>query len=1516
VRRALQVIAILCTLVVGAASLALIVSQTAWFKDWLRGFIVQQADEYVNGRLTIGRLGGNLFFGVELEDIDVTMQGEPVVSIKDVGIDYNVLDFLGGGVVLDSIRLNKPVIHLRKEGETWNLGQLLKKQRKEAEREGPAKPIAIGEIGVTDGAFIVDGAVGTTGVAAPSRIDRLNAKIGFEYDPVNYTIRIGHLSFLSPDRSFRLTDLSGTISTKNDGLFFDHVAVRTSESSVAIDGAVQSYLRTPSLDLRVTSDKLALPEIARLVPALRGYALQPAFEVTAKGPLNALRLEFNTRSSAGQVVGNVVTDLTVPDQRIDGVLDLRHFDLAPLLRSPRPQHSDITGRAVVDVRLTGRTQPNPLAAVDGRWQLVAPRVVAFGYEARDVDARGRLDRGVLHVDGKAAAYGGRATVNGTIVPSTPLRLDLAGEAAHVDLRNLPPMLRIPKVASDLSVAYRLTGTTDHLSADATFHPSLFAGASIAEGGTAGVTIDGKSLGYRADASVRSLDLQRIGRAFGIDALSTERYASAVNGTFSVTGTGTTIAEMTLDARGTLVESRLFGGTVPRMAFATHLAGQALSVKAQGDFAGLNPAVLADRADLAGNLAGSIDVDTTLPNLAAAFDVSAVRVSGSVSLTDSRLRDLVITRANADGQYADGVADIKTLSVRGPAIELEASGRADIRQEGQSDLQYKASVTDLATVGRMVDTDVSGSIAAEGHLTGNAVSLETTGRASVSNLKYGGTSVLAAQTNYDVSVPELQPARAQVTADTTANLLEVAGRPITEATAHTTWKEQTLGFDAKILDQEKRTLVARGDVVLHPDHQEVHLEDFAARAEGVEWRSEPGNAAAIQYGNDRIGIQRLRLVNGTQRLAVDGDFGRPGDSLRIQADAVDVASLNTLALGTQKVGGTLNLTATVTGTREAPRADAEFSIANGSFREFVYQSLEGKVQYGADGARLETKLTQSPGAWIAAKGFIPPSAFRAPTAEERAAIEHDVHEVAPPDEQLDVAVTSSPLSLALVEGLVPQISKVSGTLQADVRVGGTPRDPHLNGAVDIKNGAFTVADLTKDGYTGLDTRIVFEPERVRLQEFRLLDEHQHTLSVSGELAVHQREVGGVQIAVKSDQFEIVDNELADVKLNTELRITGELRRPRVEGTLGAHTATINVDKVLALATSDAYAVEPTKLEAETPGAVPPVPNATPASAATQPPAPDAPPHPRAAESAPTGDAAVRAAGGTGAGATQAEARTAPAASPSVFDALTLDVRVTMPNNVVVKGTDLNPSGASPIGLGDINVTIGGDVRATKKPGEEVRLLGTVNTVRGTYDFQGRRFDIQRDGKIQFVGQPEINPRLDIVAERLISGVQTQVHVRGTARRPQLTLSSRPPLDEADILSLIIFGQPANALGEGEQVSLAQRAGALASGFVASSLAKSIGNALELDVFEIQTTPDEGVSGSGGSVTLGEQVGERLFFKFRQGFGSQTVSQFILEYQLSDFLRLQTSIAEGGGTTQRSPMQRVEQGGIDLIFYYSY
>jgi translocation and assembly module TamB len=169
--------------------------------------------------------------------------------------------------------------------------------------------------------------------------------------------------------------------------------------------------------------------------------------------------------------------------------------------------------------------------------------------------------------------------------------------------------------------------------------------------------------------------------------------------------------------------------------------------------------------------------------------------------------------------------------------------------------------------------------------------------------------------------------------------------------------------------------------------------------------------------------------------------------------------------------------------------------------------------------------------------------------------------------------------------------------------------------------------------------------------------------------------------------------------------------------------------------------------------------------------------------------------------------------------------------------------------------------------------------------------------------------------VIRGVEARVHIGGSARSPELDLSSSPPLEEAEVLSLIAFNQPINELGEGERVSLAERAAAVAGGFVAAPLARSIANALNVDVFEIQATSEGGAIGP--RVTIGQQISDRLFVRFSQEFGPQEISELTLEYLLGEFLRIQATGSQGDtARANRSLTRRVERAGIDLIFFFSY
>jgi len=281
--------------------------------------------------------------------------------------------------------------------------------------------------------------------------------------------------------------------------------------------------------------------------------------------------------------------------------------------------------------------------------------------------------------------------------------------------------------------------------------------------------------------------------------------------------------------------------------------------------------------------------------------------------------------------------------------------------------------------------------------------------------------------------------------------------------------------------------------------------------------------------------------------------------------------------------------------------------------------------------------------------------------------------------------------------------------------------------------------------------------------------------------------------------------------------------------------------------------------------------------------------------------------------------AAAAQPSgtIADAVALDVQVTMPDDLVLRGTDLRPGGPTGTKLGNVNVTLGGDIRVRKDPGAPLTLVGVVNTVRGFYEFQSRRFNVERDGTIRFVGLPTMNPLLDVGATRKIpnTGVTARVHITGTAKAPQLQLTSDPPLEESDILALIVFNRPVNELGTGERSSLAATAGGIATGFIAAPLGQSIGKALDLDLFEITTTKESGELAAG--VTLGQQLNERTFIRMRQEFGVRSTTEFQLEYEIARFLRAQASAApETSGDANRLNQRRVERAGIDLIFFFSY
>ena len=449
VRRALQIVAFVATLMVGVIAISLIVSQTPWFRDWLRRYIVREANQYLNGELAIGGLAGNLFFGVDLTDVSLNVSGQHVISIKTLQVDYSVFNLTSRGIVIDDIKLTAPAVHVVRDADGWNLGRLVRKQTQEADRRGPMRPVSLPSIEVTDGAVSIDDRVGSARYTLPRQIDGLHIKGGFEYAPVHYSITLEDLRFRGADPDLTVQRIAGGLAVRDDNFYLDRVAIRTDASAFTVDGVIEQYLRTPVLKLAAKGNA-SLLEIGRVATAVEGYAVTPVFDVKANGPVDRLGLDLDVESEAGKVRGQVTADLRTPDIGVRGGVELGRLNLAPILKNAA-QKSDITGHATIDLTLASAPESAPvMERLHGTYSFAGPHALALGYEGSNVRVKGALQGRRITLDGRADGYGATATATGFIVTPAagqPLSFDLQGQAQNVDLRRLPASTHVPRLDS-------------------------------------------------------------------------------------------------------------------------------------------------------------------------------------------------------------------------------------------------------------------------------------------------------------------------------------------------------------------------------------------------------------------------------------------------------------------------------------------------------------------------------------------------------------------------------------------------------------------------------------------------------------------------------------------------------------------------------------------------------------------------------------------------------------------------------------------------------------------------------------------------------------------------------------------------------------------------------------------------------------------------------------------------------------------------------------------------------------
>ena len=109
----------------------------------------------------------------------------------------------------------------------------------------------------------------------------------------------------------------------------------------------------------------------------------------------------------------------------------------------------------------------------------------------------------------------------------------------------------------------------------------------------------------------------------------------------------------------------------------------------------------------------------------------------------------------------------------------------------------------------------------------------------------------------------------------------------------------------------------------------------------------------------------------------------------------------------------------------------------------------------------------------------------------------------------------------------------------------------------------------------------------------------------------------------------------------------------------------------------------------------------------------------------------------------------------------------------------------------------------------QLSGTARVVRGDYDFAGKRFEFD-PASVVYLSTHAADIRLDLLATRDDPSLTAGVRIRGTADRPEITLTSTPTLPNDEVLSQVLFGRTASQLSPLEAAQLASTLSSLTGG----------------------------------------------------------------------------------------------------------
>jgi TamB, inner membrane protein subunit of TAM complex len=235
---------------------------------------------------------------------------------------------------------------------------------------------------------------------------------------------------------------------------------------------------------------------------------------------------------------------------------------------------------------------------------------------------------------------------------------------------------------------------------------------------------------------------------------------------------------------------------------------------------------------------------------------------------------------------------------------------------------------------------------------------------------------------------------------------------------------------------------------------------------------------------------------------------------------------------------------------------------------------------------------------------------------------------------------------------------------------------------------------------------------------------------------------------------------------------------------------------------------------------------------------------------------------------------------------LDLKLEIPGKLVITGYGLN------IELeGEVDIARGQDIDGLPTP----VLKGRIGVHEGSLKFMNNIFTVEK-ANVNFNKKAPPNPNLDVKLSSNVSGYIINLAVSGNANNPVIELTSEPDMSEADIMSVLLFGQTSNELDNNQRgraqeendpaSQMRDNLAALAMVFGGAGIQNQMSNTIGVDMVEVG-------SGTGGDSTLmvGKFITPRVLLQYNQSLEKSGTYFMTLEYTISKFFKFLSTYGQG-------------------------